>query len=300
MYKFKKYLLKIFIYITSFFFLGYLFLIIYINLNKADILKNVTEKIENEINGNVSIGDVSLSFFRNFPKISVLLNEVKITDLQFKNHHYPFFKGEDVFVQVDAWKLLQNQFAVKGIKIEHAQFYVFTDSTGYTNGYLFKLKEAGSTSALSFSDNNLHLKKVILKNVGLTINDAEKKKFYDLFVNRLAVNINNNDSALLLAVNAGLVINKLIFSEGGRGILKDQKVDGNFNLRYNKQLQELHTDSMDLKIGGQPFNLNFTIDMKSPAPKFELKVNKGSILFADMKSFLNRNSKPKSDLLIER
>jgi hypothetical protein len=33
--------------------------------------------------------------------------------------------------------------------------------------------------------------------------------------------------------------------------------------------------------------------MKSPAPKFQLKVNKGSILFADVKSFLNSQAKIK-------
>lgn len=141
---------------------------------------------------------------------------------------------------------------------------------------------------------------MVLKNVGLTIDDSEKDKLYDLFVDKLAVNINNSDSALLLSVNAGLVINKLVFSKGSNGILKDQKVDGKFDLLYNKKLQDLHTDSMELRVGGQPFNLNFTIDMKSPAPKFELKVNKGSIPFADVKSFLNRHSKIKNSLLIER
>ena len=297
---FIKNLLKVILFLTTLILVGYLALIIYINVNKTDIVKNVTAKIENQINGNVTIGDISLSFFQNFPRISILLKDVEITDSRFKNHHYPFFKGKDVFVQVNALKLLQRQFSVKGLKIENAQFYVYTDSTGYTNGYLFKLKEESSSAPLRFSGDNQSLKRVVLKNVGLTIDDGEKDKLYDLFVERLAVKINNSDSALLLAVNAGLVINKLVFSKGGNSILKDQRVDGKFDLLYNKQLQELHTDSMELRVGGQPFNLDFTIDMKSPAPKFELKVNKGSIPFADVKSFLNRHSKIKSSLLIER
>ena len=273
---------------------GYLVILIYININKEDIVKNLTTKIENQINGKVTIGDISLSFLQNFPRVSVLLKEVEITDLRFTNHHHPFFKGEDVFVQIDAVKLLQKQFIVSGIKIEHAQFYVYTDSTGYTNGYLFKLKEDSAGRSLPAAGDKVSLKRVVLKNVGLTIDDAEKDKLYDLFVDRIAVNINNSDSALLVGVNAGLVINKLVFSKGGKGILKDEKAEGKFDLLYNKQLRQLHTDSMELKVGGQPFNLNFTIDMKSPAPKFELKVNKGSIPFADVKSFLNRNSKIKS------
>lgn len=271
---------------------GYIAVAIYINVNKNDIVQNVVSKIENEINGKVTIGDISLSFFRNFPRVAVLLQEVEITDLHYKNHHHPFFRGKEVFVQVDLMKLLKKQFLMKGVKIDHAQFYVYTDPSSYTNGYLFKLKEDTIRSS-SLSAGHISLKRVILKDVGLTIDDAEKGKLYDLFVDRLAVNINNSDSTLLLAVKTNVMINKLVFSMGGRELLKGNKVVGNFDLFYNKQLQELHTDSMDLKIGGQPFNLNFTIDMKSPAPKFQLKVNKGSILFADVKSFLNSQSKIK-------
>ncbi len=134
------------------------------------------------------------------------------------------------------------------------------------------------------------LDRVVLKDVGLTIDDAQKNKTYDLFVDRLGVTINDSDTALLLSVNANLIIKKLVFARNESGILKDQEVDGNFGLLYNKREEELHTDSMELKIGGQPFNLNFTIDMKSPAPKFQLKVNRGSIPFADVKSFINSQS----------
>lgn len=288
--KFKKHLYKTIFFLAALLMAGYLVLIFYINLNKAEIVKNITQTFESDINGHVTIENISISFFRNFPNISVLLNEVEITDQQYKNHHHSFFKGENVFVQLDALKLLKNQFIIKGVKIEQAQFYVFTDSTGYTNGYLFKLKKEATNKGFAHSSEKLNLKKVILKDVGLIIDDLEKKKLYDLFVNRLAVHINDSDSSLLVNVNTGLVINKLVFSEGGREILSDQKVDGNFELFYNKQSQELHTDSMELKVGGQPFNFNFTIDMKSPAPKFQLKVNKGSIPFADMKSLLNRHS----------
>lgn len=289
--KFIKILLKTFLYLAVLFLLGYLGLAIYINIHKEEILGNVSDKIENEINGNVDIRDISLSFFRNFPKISVLLSDVEITDLEFEKHHTPFFKGKDVFVQIDIQKLLKKHFSIKEVKIEQAQFYVYTDSTGYTNGYLFKLKEDAKKVSSPGKADKVELRRVVLKDVGVIIDDQEKNKFYDLHTNKLAVNINDSDTSLELSIKAHLLIHKLIFSPGGREILKDQKVDGNFDLLYDKQVQLLHTDSMDLKVGGQPFNLNFTIDMKSPAPKFHLKVNKGSIPFADVRSFLKNRSK---------
>lgn len=289
--KFIKILLKAILFFSALFLVGYLALAVYINLHKEEILSSVSNKIENEINGKVEIRDISLSFFRNFPKISVLLSDVEITDLQFEKHRNLFFKGKDVFVQIDIQELLKKHFSMKEVKIEHARFYAYTDSAGYTNSYLFKLKEAPGKTSTSGKSDKVELQRVVLKDVGVIIDDQEKDKLYDLYTKKLAVNIDDSDSALLLSVKAHMLIKKLIFSQGGKEILKDQKVDGNFDLLYDKQLQLLHSDSMELKVGGQPFNLNFTIDMKSPAPKFQLKVNKGSILFADVRSFLNNRSK---------
>ena len=288
--KYIKILLKGFLFLGALFLVGYLALAIYITIHKEEILGNVSDKIEKEINGKVEIKDISLSFFRNFPKISVLLSDVEITDVNFEKHRNLFFSGKDVFVQIDVQELIKKHFSIKEIKIEHGRFYAYTDSTGYTNSYLFKLKEDPDKKFSAGKRDKVELRRVVLKDVGVTIDDQQKDKFYDLYSKKMAVNINDSDSALLLSVKAHLLIHKLLFSSGGKEILKDQKVDGDFDLLYNKNLQMLHSDSMDLKIGGQPFNLNFTIDMKSPAPKFQLKVNKGSILFADVRTFLNKRS----------
>lgn len=291
--KITKIILRAFLILVALFLAGYLALAIYINIHKEEILRKVSDKIEKEINGNVEIEDVSLSFFRNFPRISVLLSNVEITDLKFNTHAHLFFKGQEVFIQINIRELLKKNFSMKEIKIDHAQFYVFTDSTGYTNAYLFKLKEDLKKPESGDNKDHIALKRVVLKDVGIMIDDQDKDKLYDLSARKLAVNIDNSDTSLLLAVNAHLLINKLVFSQGGRDILKNQKVDGNFDLQYDKRLQLLHTDSMELKVGAQPFNLNFTIDMNSPAPKFHLKVNKGSIPFADIKSLLSKRPKRK-------
>lgn len=280
-----KFILKSLLFFAALFLAGYLAMAIYINLHQQDIINKVSNKIENEINGKVEIEDISLSFFRNFPKISVLLSNVVITDIKSDSPKTPFFKGKQVFVSIDIPELLKKNFSLKEIKIDDAKFNVYTDSTGYTNAYLFKLKDTIQKPGSAEKKSN-PIKRVVLKDIGIQIDDREKNKFYDLFTRKLAVNIDNSDTALLLSVRAHLLINKFILIPGGRNFLEGQKVDGNFDLLYDKDLQLLHTDSMDLKIGGKPFNLNFTIDMESPAPKFQLKINKGSIPFADVRSFL--------------
>ncbi|MEO6682213.1 MAG: hypothetical protein ABIN48_05250 [Ginsengibacter sp.] len=288
--KFIKKSLKVIFSILALLLAGYVFLIVYIHIHKEEILTKATNKIETEINGQVTIGDIGLSFFKKFPRISVFLNNVEVIDEQFHTHQKPFFKGKDVFVYFDVFTILQKRFSVKGVEIDQANFYVYTDSTGYSNGYLFKPKEDTAGTNTSGIISKLVLKNVVLKDVDVTIDDGQKQKLYDFHTEKLAVKINDSDSSTMFTVKARLIINKLLFAPGSNGILKNQKVEGNFDLLYDKQLMELHTDSMDLKIGGQPFNLNFTIDMKTSAPKFQIKVNKGSIPLADVKSFLNNTS----------
>ena len=111
--KFSSIFLKIFLFLATLFLVGYLALAIYINIQKEAILGNVSDKLANKINGKVEIGDISLSFFRNFPKISVLLSDVVITDQQFKSQQKPFFEGKEVFVQIDIQELLKKNFSLK-------------------------------------------------------------------------------------------------------------------------------------------------------------------------------------------
>ena len=91
--------------------------------------------------GTVSIGDVELSFFRTFPKVSVLFHNVSITDTMFARHHHPFFQGEEIYAELSIMKLIKKEPAVNGFKIERAAIYLFTDTSGYTNTYLFKPKK---------------------------------------------------------------------------------------------------------------------------------------------------------------
>jgi len=70
----------------------YAIVFIYVSANKKKIIKQVTDEISKKLSGNVSIGDVEMSFFTHFPHVSVLLHDVTVTDTMFLQHHHPFFR----------------------------------------------------------------------------------------------------------------------------------------------------------------------------------------------------------------
>lgn len=263
----------------------YLALFIYVSTHKKAIIKQVTEEVGKELNGNVSIGDVDLSFFSTFPNISVFLHKVVITDSLFAQHHHAFFTGDRVFAKLSISKLIKKESAIDGFKIENAAIYLYTDSTGYTNEYLFKPKK-DSTSGKIKSAENIILKSIILKNVQFTIDDKKNGKLHDIAIKNLNLKLNDLDSALLISAKADLLIHKLAFNVDAGSFAQEKTFEGNFHLRIDKKLQQLQFDSINIKIEKHPFNLSGRFDLKGPNPQMQLKIHTRNILYAFAKTLL--------------
>jgi hypothetical protein len=261
---------------------------IYVSVNKKSIIKQVTQDIGKKINGNVSIGDVELSFVRTFPKVSVLLHNVSVTDTMFAIHHHPFFKGEEVFAQLSIMDLIRKKSAVNGIRIERSAFYLFTDSTGYTNTYLFKPKKDSSSSSNKSSPEKNELKSILLKATRITIDDRQKEKLHDFVINNLNVKMNDEDTAILFSAKANILVKSLAFNLPRGSFLKEKTFEGDFDFLFEKNLKELQFDSINIKLSGQPFNISGRFDLSGSDPQFNLRIHTRQIFYPFAKSLLTK------------
>ena len=284
--RFLKYALRALAILLGILFLLYIIVFIYVSVNKKSIIKEVTDEIGKKINGNISIGDVELSFFRSFPKVSVLLHKVLVTDTMFAQHHHPFFKADEVFAQLSIMKLIEKESAVNGIKVERASFYLFTDSGGYTNAYLLKPKSNSSGTDNKTTQQKIQLKTVELKDVRITIDDRMKEKLYDGVVNILRAKLDDQENSILFSTKADIQVNSLAFKLSNGSFIKEKKFEGDFDFRLDKKLQQLQFDSIDIKLAAQPFNITGRFDLVKPDPQFSLRVHTRQILYNFGKSLL--------------
>lgn len=285
--KLLKYTLRVLAVLLSILFLLYIIIFIYVSVNKKSIIKEVTDEIGKKINGNVSIGDVELSFFRTFPKVSVQLHKVLVTDTMFAQHHHPFFKADEVYVKLSVIKLIEKESAVNGIKIERASIYLFTDTIGYTNAYLLKPKSNLTSANINkTTQQKIQLKSVELKEVRITIDDRMKEELLDGIVNSLEVKLNDEDNATLFSAKANILVNSLAFNLSNGSFIKGKKFEGAFNFRLDKKLQQLQFDSIDIKLAGQPFNITAGFDLVKPNPQFSLRIHTRQIFYDFAKSLL--------------
>ncbi len=264
----------------------YLLIYVYVSTHKQKILAQVTAEIGNSIQGNVSIKDVDLNFTKHFPKWSVLLKDVSVTDTMFATHKHIFFTAEKVFARISIWKLIKSEPPLNGISIENGGLYLYTDSTGYTNTYLLGKKSKSKNSTENSSGRN-ELRLVDLKNFSVIIDDRLKEKLHNYFVNDLQVNMNDdNDLALLMNAKASVNINSMAFNLPRGTFLANKKFTGKFQLIYNKTLASLQFDSIDIKLSGQSFNLSGSFDLKGNAPQFYLRAHTTQLPFSAGKTFL--------------
>ena len=258
----------------------------YISANKKSIIKQVTDDVSKKLNGKVTIGDVDLSFFRTFPQASVLLSNVTITDSMYEQHKHVFFKAQQVFARLSIIKLIKKQSAVNGVRIEHGAVYLFTDTSGYTNTYLFSPKKDSAATQKNSSEKN-ELKSVNLVDVRLTIDDRRKEKLQDFAINNLNMKLDDKDSStFIFSSKADVLVHNLAFNLAAGSFVKEKKFEGNFDLKYDKKLNKLKFDSIDIKLDGHPFNLTGSFDLKGPDPQFRLNVHTRKISYAFTKTLL--------------
>jgi hypothetical protein len=148
----------------------------YVTVNRKKIINQITQEVSKKLNGKVTIENIDISFLRRFPKVSAVLHNVSLTDTMFAYHHHPFFKGENVFVNLGIMGLIKKESSLTGFGIENAGFYLFTDTSGYTNSYLFKRKKDPSAKSAS-SDRARELSSIVIKKARFTMDHQRTQKF---------------------------------------------------------------------------------------------------------------------------
>lgn len=273
--------------LVAIFVLLFLIAIIYASLHKKSIIQEVTKEIGKKINGQVSIGDVELNFLKNFPKTSVILHSVRVTDSIFSKHHHVFFQADDVYIELNIWKLIQKKTSIIGIKIEKGSMDIFTAADGYTNAYLLKPKEVGSTGEKSSGTGEKNnLKNIELKDVRLIIDDRKNGKLNDFVANSLKVKIDDETTYTAFTAWENILVHNFLGDESSGSFLKEKNIEGGFSFRYVKNLKQLQFDNISINLSGHPFKVSGTFDLSGQDPQFSLTLHTRQVVYSLAKSFL--------------
>ncbi len=272
----RKLLLKAIAIICAVFISSIIALTIVIQVKKDDILASVNKEISEKVKGKVSIGNMDVSLFRHFPSVSVLMENVVLGDSMLQLHHQPLLQMKEITVDIK-WAALFNVVdKIKRITATEGKIVIFTDTSGYTNKYIFKNEPGKKSNTASV------IPDIVLKKVEFLMYDLIQEKKQHFQVNHFELSEDSNDN---FEADIDLKVNAMIFNSKKGSFLRDKNIKGKFS--FQKSEEGLFSfGNIRLNIQDHPFYLSGKFLTKAEGQPFELKVSTEKILYNDIRKLL--------------
>lgn len=255
--KWLKILLKILGALILLFIVTAVGITIYVANNKEKVLAQVIKKLNENLDGTLTVGDIKPSFFSNFPDVSLALKDVVIRDRQFARHHHTLLESKNFNVSVNTAALFRGAISINNIAINNASIDLYTDSTGYSNTAVFKKNKKDSIKTEANEGNSsTQLKKFSLANVNFTINNQKANKLFNFTVDQLNGKMNYPDTGWHAAVHLNVLAKSLAFNTKRGSFIKNKQIQTDLEAGFNEKTGKISVKSNNFDIGGDVFGLN--------------------------------------------
>jgi len=247
-------LLRILVSGTMLLLLIFISLSYYVNKNKQELILKATTAIHKNISGHITIGDLSVTFFRHFPSFSIRLINVTVTDSLYEKHRRPLLTAENLFVRLSTPALLRGRLLINKLTLRNGGIDVFTDSTGYSNAHLLKAKNPSPPDANESEQMTRQLLDwVVIENFRFSLEDVPGDKKYDININALNAKVNRTGSIYSVTLKKELLVNSLAFKKKNGSFIGNQRVQGEYQLQFDSKEKKLSFKDIKMIIGEQPF-----------------------------------------------
>lgn len=216
----------------------------YINNNKTKLLEFIQTTATDNINGNVSIGDLSLELWYNMPNVTIKLTDISISDSLITSHHRDLLAAKNIFVNFSPLSLILGKPKIKKVIVSDAAVNIFTDSTGYSNSYIFHSKKKNKNKV----SNRLNINKFGLKNVQFVFDYYERKKEFKIDIKSLDGRTKTDGNTTHIAANISAYIHQLGFNIERGGFLKERNIYGKLKMLWNGKDKFLKVDKNKIVI----------------------------------------------------
>jgi len=246
---------------------------------KGRIMAIAREQINKNINAKTDFKDVSLSFFRHFPRVSLALEDLEIVGID-KFANDTLISAKEIDVAVNLWSVIGgSNMKIYSINIDRPRIHAIVDKEGNANWDIAKPDTSTTTDTTASEPFNLNLQHYEIKNGYIKYDDASTGMY------ALLENLNHEGSgdftADLFTLKTDTKADAVTFVYGGIPYLMGTKtsidadiaVDNQTN-KYSFKTEEIAVN--DLKIATEGFfqlvndsTYNMDISFKAPSTDFK-------------------------------
>lgn len=263
-----KLLLKIAVWLIGIFLVVWMLVWLYVLANKKSIISKVSTELNSRIKGEIIIGDFEPSLISTFPHVALRLTNLAVRDTLWKVHHHDLVKSENALIRLGFFSLFTGSPTIKKLSLEKGSVYVFSDTTGYTNTYMFESRD----SVKKAGGRKLSIPDIELKDMRLTLDLKTKSKLYDFDIHRLNCKATEKSDRLQLDVKTDLLVHSLAFNTDSGSFVREKPVEGNFTVDFYQAKKKLEFKDAKLDIDNHPFTLSGMFDLSDAPPLYFLSI----------------------------
>ncbi|MGE7775992.1 AsmA-like C-terminal region-containing protein [Chitinophaga sp. NPDC101104] len=255
----------------------WLILALVIRSRKAGILADISQQLSERLNGDLTIRDMEPSLVRSFPQISVTLKDVTLKDSLFDRHGHALLQLKEVYVKVNTFALIRKRVSIREVSLENGDIYLYTDSLGYSNGYLLKGREKKDTSAAKKP--TPVIAEFSLENVRFTLENQQKWKHFKFDVKRLEGRMHETDSGWQARIDPEILIQDMQFNTTKGSYAKNKTLTGPLDLTFISYNKMLRIAQQTVRFDQQPVLLEGAFIFSEAPPDFRLNIKAAGIPF---------------------
>lgn len=219
------------------------------------------KEFNQDIHGHIEIGKSRVAPFRNFPYISIDLQDVKVFESENDIIGRPIIELNDVYVGFDVWKLLSGKTEIKTISLNDGHLDIIQDEDANLNiSRAFEMKKPVEEVAEAF---HLVLKKIKLKNVDINKHNLENLFTVDAFIKDGVIKIDMNDHRQIMHADCDFILS--VVQDGDTTFFKNKHGDIHTDFTFNFEDLVLGFEPSTISIEKANFNFEGSIDLRNDA-----------------------------------
>lgn len=242
---------------------------IYFEQNKASIMTDINQKINENISGHASIENVGYKFLIGFPNFTVVLNKVELQDSLYAIHKRSVLKAGEIEVRLNVFSLMRKKIKIEKIVLIDTKIDLFKDKNGVSNSNIFKPKPKTNKPK---SKTDTEINEVDFKNVIFISQNLQRNKSFHFEVASLKSKIDYTDDGWKTDLHLDVFAKSMAFNTKHGSFIKDKRVKGKLAVQFSKAKNKIEVVTEKLGIGEDDFDIKASFGLEKEHPIMNINI----------------------------
>lgn len=266
---------KVLLYSLLGFILIFFLLIGFVWLQQDSIKQYAVKQLNEQLTAPVSVSSIDITFIAQFPRVSLLLNDVVVKDpLRTKRN---LLDLKRLFIAFNLYDVLTGQYNIKLIEADSGYCHLFINEKGKTNYAIVKeTKSAKDDIFLSLNHISLH-------NVNIIFDQPNGHQHYDIDARDVLLSGNFSGKKESLSASGSLVVNHL---KSGIQLIKNKTVDIDIALAIDESQSLYSLSKGNIKLGTLSLQCEGSIINKPHTTDLDISFDAAKLSITDLLELL--------------